>query len=79
MNRVGEEVAADPAWSDRLLETPRYTATTAFTNAGATLRMSARVLPAERAAVDAELRRRLAAALAEAGVGIQAARVPEPA
>jgi hypothetical protein len=41
--------------------------------------MSARVLPAERAAVDAELRRRLAAALAEAGVGIQAARVPEPA
>ena len=77
MNRVGEELAADPAWSEKLLETPRYTATTAFTNAGATLRMSARVMPAERAAVNAELRRRLAAALAEAGVGIQAPRIPE--
>jgi len=77
MDRVGEELAADPAWSGKLLETPRYTATTAFTNAGATLRMSARVLPAERGPVNAELRRRLAAALAEAGVGIQTARVPE--
>ena len=77
MNRVGEELAADPTWSASLLETPRYTATTAFTNSGATLRMSARVLPAERAAVNAELRRRLAGALADAGVGIQVSRVPE--
>ncbi len=79
MNRVGEELAADPEWGPLMLETPSYTATTAFTNAGATLRMAGRVRPAQRAIVDAEVRRRLAAALAEAGVTIQTARVPEPA
>src|SRR5262245_51787852 len=78
MNRVGRELAEDPDWSGRLLETPSYAATTAFTGAGATLRMTGRVRPSERAVVNAELRRRLAAALAEAGVEIQAARVPQP-
>ncbi len=78
MNLVGEELAADPVWGPLLLETPSYTATTAFTNAGATLRMAGRVRPAQRAIVDAEVRRRLAAALADAGVTIQTARVADP-
>jgi moderate conductance mechanosensitive channel len=68
MNRVGEELAADPAWSDRILDTPRYVSTTAFTDLGATLRMSGRVKPGDRWAVPAELRRRLGPALNEAGV-----------
>ena len=62
-----------------LNETPKYVATTAFTAAGATLRMAAQVRPAQRGFVDAEVRRRLATALAEAGVEIRAARFPEPA
>ncbi|MFN8619494.1 MAG: mechanosensitive ion channel [Chloroflexota bacterium] len=68
MNRVGEELAADPAWSERILETPRYVSTTAFTDLGATLRMSGKVKPTDRWAVPAELRRRLGPALTEAGV-----------
>jgi small conductance mechanosensitive channel len=68
MNRVGEELAADPAWADRIIETPAYVSTTAFTDLGATLRMSGRVKPGDRWAVPAELRRRLGPALLEAGV-----------
>jgi len=79
MDAVGEAMAADPEWGPQLLETPRYVATTAFTAAGATLRMTGQVRPARRGFVDAEIRRRLAAALAEAGVEIRAARFPEPA
>lgn len=78
MNDVGEELMADPDWGPLLLDAPQYAAATAFTNAGVTLRMSGRVRPAQRAIVDAEVRRRLAGALAEAGVTIQTARVPEP-
>jgi small conductance mechanosensitive channel len=69
MNRVGAELAADPEWSDRVLETPHYVSTTAFTDSGATLRMSGKVKPGARWAVPAELRRRLGAALAEARLG----------
>jgi small-conductance mechanosensitive channel len=79
MNAVGEAMAADEVWGKQLLETPKYVATTAFTAAGATLRMAAQVRPAQRGFVDAEVRRRLATALAEAGVEIRAARFPEPA
>jgi small conductance mechanosensitive channel len=68
MDRVGEELAADPAWADRIIETPKYVSTTAFTDLGATLRMSGRVKPGDRWAVPAELRRRLGPALLEAGV-----------
>ena len=68
MNKVGEELAADPEWSERILDTPRYVSTTAFTDLGATLRMSGRVKPGDRWAVPAELRRRLGPALMDAGV-----------
>jgi moderate conductance mechanosensitive channel len=80
MNRVGEDLVADPAWSERILETPRYVSTTAFTDLGATLRMSGRVKPGDRWAVPAELRRRLGPALTEAGVepGRRLMSVPPP-
>jgi small conductance mechanosensitive channel len=68
MDRVGAELAADAAWMDRILEPPKYVSTTAFTDLGVTLRMSGRVRPADRWTVAAELRRRLAAAFAEADV-----------
>lgn len=68
MNRVGLELTEDPAWSDRIIEPPKYVSTTAFTDLGATLRMSGRVKPGDRWAVPAELRRRLGPALLEAGV-----------
>ena len=81
MNQVGAEIAADEEWKDRLLETPTFAATTAFTDLGATIRMTGRVLPADRWRVAAELRRRLSIALAENGITpnrrSMAASVPE--
>ena len=68
MDRVGAELASDPAWADRILESPRYVSTTAFTDLGVTLRMSGRVRAGDRWAVPAELRRRLGPALREAGI-----------
>jgi small conductance mechanosensitive channel len=68
IDAVGRELASDPAWAPSILETPRYVATTAFTDLGVTLRMSGRVRASDRWAVPAELRRRLAPALREAGV-----------
>lgn len=68
MDRVGAELAEDPAWAGRILEAPRYVSTTAFTDLGVTLRMSGRVKAADRWAVPAELRRRLGPALREAGI-----------
>ncbi len=68
MDRVGTELAADPEWSPKLLETPKYLSTVAFTPTGLTIRMAGRVRSEDRGFVDAELRRRLASALADAGV-----------
>ncbi len=68
MDDVGKGLAADAAWSSQVLETPSYSSTVAFTPTGVTLRMSGRVRSGDRFAVDAELRRRLASALAEAGI-----------
>jgi moderate conductance mechanosensitive channel len=68
MDRVGAGLAADPDWSARILEPPHYVSTMAFTDLGVTLRMSGRVTASARWAVPAELRRRLAPALREAGI-----------
>jgi len=81
MNQVGAQIAADDEWKSRLLETPTFAATTAFTDLGATIRMTGRVLPADRWRVAAELRRRLSIALADSGITpnrrSMAASVPE--
>lgn len=68
MNEVGQEVAADPSFAASMLETPRFVSIPAFTDLGATLRMSGRVRPTDRWTVEAELRRRLAMAFASADV-----------
>ena len=68
IDRVGVEMAAEPAWSAMLLETPAYFQVSELTNLGATLRVRARVRPDARWTVAGELRRRLAVALAGAGI-----------
>jgi small conductance mechanosensitive channel len=68
LDRVGSEIYVDPTWAPRLLEAPRYTGTTALRAGGATLRLSGRIRPDARIAVETELRRRIAVALAAAGV-----------
>jgi small conductance mechanosensitive channel len=68
MDRVGRELSADPAWADLIVEAPRYRSTPAFTDLGVTLRMSTKVRTQARWSVPAELRRRIALALAAAEI-----------
>src|SRR5262245_63595822 len=68
LDRVGSEIYLDPTWAARMLEAPRYTGTTALRAGGATLRLSGRIRPDARIAVETELRRRVAVALAAAGI-----------
>jgi small conductance mechanosensitive channel len=68
MNRVGTEMAADPAWADLIVEAPHYRSTPAFTDLGVTLRMSTKVRPGGRWSVPAELRRQMALAFTSAGI-----------
>lgn len=85
MDRVGKELAADPSWAPLIVEPPKYRSTTAFTDLGVTLRMSAKVRPAGRWSVPAELRRQMALALTAAGIhlnrrtGTQHVPADEPA
>jgi len=68
MRATGLALAADPAWSARLLGPPNQPVLFAFTDIGATVRMSCRVVPEDRWRVAAELRKRIATAFTEAGI-----------
>jgi small conductance mechanosensitive channel len=68
MSQVGLDLAADPAWSPRLLAPPGQPLAFAFTDLGATVRMSCRVVPEDRWRVAAEVRKRIATAFTEAGI-----------
>jgi small conductance mechanosensitive channel len=68
MDRVGKEMAADPAWAELIVEPPHYRSTPAFTDLGVTLRMSTKVRPSGRWSVPAELRRQMALAFTSAGI-----------
>jgi small-conductance mechanosensitive channel len=68
MDVVGPALAADPAWAREVLEAPGPATTTRLRAGGATLRLGMRVRPEARTAIEAELRRRVAAALAEADI-----------
>ena len=68
MHQVGLDLAADPAWADRLLGPPNQPIAFAFTDLGATIRMSCRVVPEHRWRVAAELRKRIAMAFTAADI-----------
>ena len=63
LDEVGRSIAEDPAWAERVLDPPAYAGTTRLSATGATVRMRGRVDPESRTLVEAELRRRVAAAL----------------
>jgi hypothetical protein len=62
---VGKELAADEELGPLLEDTPGYTSTIRLSSSGSTLRFAGRVRPEVRARVEAEMRRRVAAGLAE--------------
>lgn len=68
LDEVGRAMAADPEFRELILDVPGYTSTTSLSAAGATLLMTGRVQPESRVRVEAEMRRRVAAGLAAAGV-----------
>jgi small-conductance mechanosensitive channel len=70
INRVGEELSADPAWADRILQAPVALRVNSFDDSAVTLKVLGQVRPAEQWAVSGELRKRLLAAFAAEGVEI---------
>ena len=68
MDVVGPAVATDPAWTAQVLEPPGPSTIARLQAGGATLRLGIRVRPEARLAVEADLRRRVAAGFAEAGI-----------
>jgi small conductance mechanosensitive channel len=68
LDEVGAAIVADPELGPALQDTPGYVSTVRLTANGATLRFGGRVRPEIRPRVEAEARRRIAAALAARGV-----------
>lgn len=68
VDRIGAEMAADPEWSERLLEPPRFARVVAVTDTGITLRATGRVRATDRFIVPGELRRRILAAFSAEGI-----------
>jgi small-conductance mechanosensitive channel len=68
MSLVGAGLAADPEWAPRLLAPPGQPIAFAFTDLGATIKMSCRVVPEDRWRVAAEMRKRIATAFTDAGI-----------
>jgi moderate conductance mechanosensitive channel len=77
-NRVGEEMAADPEWKDRLLEAPKYASIPSVTDLGVTLRAAGRVQGADRFLAASDLRRRLLVAYAAEGITVAQRLRPPP-
>lgn len=67
---VGRELASDPAWKRRILETPRVDRVEALGEYGVTLKILGSVRASEQWAAGGELRKRLLAAFAEHGIEI---------
>jgi moderate conductance mechanosensitive channel len=68
MDVVGAAVAGDSAWAAQVLEPPGPSSIARLQAGGATLRLGVRVRPEARIAIEADLRRKVAAGLAEAGI-----------
>jgi small conductance mechanosensitive channel len=67
---VGREMAADPAWKRRVLETPRVDRVAALGEYGVTLKILGTVRATEQWAAAGEFRKRLLAAFREHGIEI---------
>ena len=79
LNREGEALAADPAWTQVVLEAPSVAGLDDLGAETIQVRVVGRSLPAQQWKVARELRRRIAIALREMDVAPQATTGPEPA
>lgn len=65
IDRIGEELAADPVWAPKLLERPRVVRVNAGAEGALSLKVLGRVRAAEQWEVAGELRKRITSALAQ--------------
>ncbi len=78
LEKVARDMAGDEVLASSFIEPPAYTGTTSLSALGATLRLSARVQPDARFRTELEMRRRVAAGLAAAGIQpIRPVRTPD--
>ena len=75
IGEVGTALAADPEWADRVIEAPEAVRVEAFGEVGMSIKVLGKVGAGEQWAVTGELRRRLLAAFAEAGIGLPSRNV----
>lgn len=73
---VGSGLATDPAWADKILETPSVDRVDQLGERGITLKILGRVRAGEMVAVTGELRKRILAAMAANGIEIPAPVLP---
>jgi small conductance mechanosensitive channel len=67
---VGRSLTEDPVWRERVIEAPSVMRVNALGDSAVTLKVLGQVRPAEQWAVAGELRKRILAAFAEAGIEI---------
>jgi small conductance mechanosensitive channel len=70
IDRVGEDLQADPEWGPRMLEAPKVVRVDALADSAVTLKVLGQVRAAEQWAVGGELRKRILAAFGREGVEI---------
>lgn len=70
IDRIGEELKADPDWGPRVLEAPKVMRVNALADSAVTLKVLGQVRAAEQWAVTGELRKRILAAFGRAGIEI---------
>jgi len=70
IDRVGRELAADPAWADRVLEPPATLRVDELADSGITIKVVGMVRAGEQWAVTGEFRKRILAAFAGEGIEI---------
>jgi small conductance mechanosensitive channel len=84
INRVGEDLLADPDWAPRLLEAPSVVRVSAVSDSSVALKVLGQVRAAEQWAVAGELRKRILAAFSREGLAVPfphqviVTRGPEP-
>jgi small conductance mechanosensitive channel len=75
IGEVGEGLAADDAWADRILEAPVAVRVNAFGDVGMFIKVLGKVRAGDQWVVTGELRRRIVAAFATAGISMALRRI----
>ena len=70
VDRIGEDLAADPGWRSRIVEPPKVVRVETPAGSSVTLKVGGLVRAAQQRAVGEELRKRILAALEEAGIKV---------